>query len=145
MACMDLDNARELVEKHKDLFEKIASEGKFDETVRKIVSKSYFAMLIIKTMFIGTVWWFLSKLDPTCGTFFLLGLAMVQAKFLLDRQFDSFAENIIEVSIELGIGKEEEKKNADTESSERSSDECDSVKDKEAKASEDGDSAKVEA
>ena len=30
---MDLDKARDLVEKHKDLFEKIASEGKFDETV----------------------------------------------------------------------------------------------------------------
>jgi hypothetical protein len=140
---MDLDKARELVEKHKDCFEKIASEGKFDETVRKIVSKSYFVMLIIKTMFIGTVWWFLSKLDPTCGTFFLLGLAMVQAKFLLDRQFDGFAENIIEAAMELEIG-EEEKENADNESSERSGDGCNLVEDKEAKASEDGDSDKAE-
>ena len=113
MACMDLDKARELVEKYKDFFEKIVSEGKFDETVRKIVSKTYFAMLIIKTMFIGTIWLFLSKLDPTYGTFFLLGLAMVQAKFLLDRQFDGFAENIIEAAMELEIGKEEEKENAD--------------------------------
>ena len=94
---MDLDKARDLVEKHKDLLEKIASEGKFDETVRKMMSKVYFVILIIKTVFIGTVWWLLSKLDPTYGTFFLLGLAMVQAKYLLDKDITSFEDNIIEV------------------------------------------------
>lgn len=136
---MDLDKARDLVEKHKDLFEKIASEGKFDETVRKMVSKVYFVMLIIKTVFIGAVWWLLTKWDPTYGTFFLLGLAMAQAKWLLDENFASFEDNIIEAATELGIGKEEHG------NSERSSDECNSAEDKEAKASEDGDSAEAKA
>jgi len=134
---MDLDKARDLVEKHKDLFEKIASKGKFDETVRKMVSKAYFVMLIIKTVFIGAVWWLLTKWDPTYGTFFLLGLAMVQAKWLLEKDFASFEDNIIEAATELGIGKEEHG------NSERSSDECNSAEDKEAKASEDSDSAEA--
>ena len=136
---MDLDKARDLVEKHKDLFEKIASEGKFDETVRKMVSKAYFVMLIIKTVFIGTVWWLLTRWDPTYGTFFLLGLAMAQAKWLLDENFASFEDNIIEAATELGIGKEEHG------NSERSGDECNPAEDKEAKASEDSDSAKAKA
>ena len=38
MACMDLDKARDIVEKHKDLFEKIASKGEFDEIMRKMMS-----------------------------------------------------------------------------------------------------------
>ncbi len=136
---MDLDKARDIVEKHKDLFEKIASEGKFDETVRKMMSKVYFVMLIIKTVFIGTVWWLLTKWDPTYGTFFLLGLAMVQAKYLLDNDITSFEDNIIEAATELGIGKEEHG------NSERFSDECNSAEDKEAKASEDSDSAEAKA
>lgn len=134
---MDLDKARDLVEKHKDLFEKIASEGKFDETVRKMVSKAYFVMLIIKTVFIGAVWWLLTRWDPTYGTFFLLGLVMAQAKWLLDENFASFEDNIIEAATELGIGKEEHG------NSERSGDECNSAEDKEAKASEDSDSAEA--
>ena len=136
---MDLDKARDIVEKHKDLFEKIASEGKFDEAVRKMMSKVYFVMLIIKTVFIGTVWWLLTKWDPTYGIFFLLGLAMVQAKYLLDNDITSFEDNIIEAATELGISKEEHG------NSERSSDECNSAEDKEAKASEDSDSAEAKA
>lgn len=134
---MDLDKARDIVEKHKDLFEKIAFKGKFDETVRKMTSKVYFVMLVIKTVFIGTVWWLLTKWDPTYGTFFLLGLAMVQAKYLLDKDFASFEDNIIEAATELGIGKEEHW------NSERSGNECNSTKDKEAKASEESDQAKA--
>lgn len=136
---MDLDKARDIVEKHKDLFEKIASEGKFDEAVRKMMSKVYFVMLIIKTVFIGTVWWLLTKWDPTYGTFFLLGLAMVQAKYLLDNDITSFEDNIIEAATELGISKEEHG------NSERSSDECNPAEDKEAEASEDSDSAEAKA
>ncbi len=136
---MDLDKARDIVEKHKDLFKKIASEGKFDETVRKMMSKVYFVMLIIKTVLIGTVWWLLTKWDPTYGTFFLLGLAMVQAKYLLDNNITSFEDNIIEAATELGIGKEEHG------NSERSGNECNSAEDKEAKASEDSDSAEAKA
>ena len=134
---MDLDKARDIVEKHKDLFEKIASEGKFDETIRKIVSKAYFVMLIIKMVFIGTVWWLLTRWDPIYGTFFLLGLAMVQAKRLLDKDITSFEDDIIEAATELGIGKEEHV------NSERSSNECNSAEDKKAKASEDRDPAKA--
>lgn len=139
MACIDLDKARDIVEKHKDLFEKIVSEGKFDETVRKMMSKVYFVILITKTVFIGTVWWILTKWDPTYGTFFLLGLAMVQAKYLLDNDITSFEDNIIEAATELGIGKEEHG------NSERSSDERNSAEDKEVKASEDSDSAEAKA
>lgn len=134
---MDLDKARDLVEKHKDLFEKIAYEGKFDETIRKIVSKAYLVILIIKTVFIGTVWWLLTRWDPTYGTFFLLGLAMVQAKYLLDKDITSFEDDIIEAATELGIGKEEHV------NSERSSNECNPAEDKEAKASEDCGPAKA--
>ena len=136
---MDLDKARDIVEKYKDLFEKIASEGRFDEAVRKMMSKVYFVMLIIKTVFIGAVWWLLTKWDPTYGTFFLLGLAMVQAKYLLDKDITGFEDNIIEAATELGIGKEEHG------NSERSGDECNPAEDKEAKASEDGDSAEAKA
>lgn len=139
MACMDLDKARDIVEKHKDLFEKIASEGKFDETLRNMMSKVYFVMLIAKTVFIGTVWWILTTWDPAYGTFFLLGLAMVQAKYLLDKDITSFEDNIIEAATELWIGKEEHG------NSERFSDECNSVEEKEAKANEDSNSAKAEA
>ena len=134
---MDLDKARDIVEKHKDLFEKIASKGEFDEIMRKMMSKVYFVMLITKTMFIGIVWWLLTRWDPTYGAFFLLGLAMVQAKYLLDKDFASFEDNIIEVAAELGISKEEHW------NSERSGDECNSAEDEEAKASEDGDQAKA--
>lgn len=134
---MDLDKAKDLVEKHKDLFEKIASEGKFDETIRKIVSKAYFVMLIIKTVFIGMVWWLLTRWDPIYGTFFLLGLAMVQAKYLLDKNITSFEDDIIEAATEFGICKEEHV------NSEKSSNECNSAEDKEAKASEDCDPTKA--
>ena len=134
---MDLDKARDIVEKHKDLFEKIASEGEFDEIMRKMMSKVYFVMLITKTMFIGIVWWLLTRWDPTYGTFFLLGLAMVQAKYLLDKDITSFEDDIIEAATELGICKEEHV------NSKRSSNECNSAEDKEAKASKDCDQAKA--
>ena len=136
---MDLDKAKDLVEKHKDLFEKIASKGEFDEIMRKMMSKVYFVMLITKTMFIGIVWWLLTRWDPTYGAFFLLGLAMVQAKYLLDKDFASFEDNIIEAATELWLGKEKHG------NSERFSDECNSVEEKEAEANEDSNSAKAEA
>lgn len=103
MACIDQNSAKELVENNKELFKKIASKGNFESSLRKLVNKAYLVLLFLKLALIGVGWLALTKLDSIYGTYFLLGLVMVQAKFLLDAKFVGLEDNILEAAKNAGI------------------------------------------
>lgn len=120
---MDQNSVRELIEKNRDLFEKIASKGNFESNLRKMTSKAYVALLLLKLVFIGAGWLVLTKLDPVYGTYFLVVLAMVQAKMLLDKDFAGLEDNIVEAAKNAGICEDCGNRNL-----EKSSDECSPTK-----------------
>lgn len=120
---MDQNSVRELVENNRELFEKIASKGNFESNLRKMVSKAYIALLLLKLVFIGVSWLALSKLDPVYGTYFLIFLAMVQAKMLLDKDFAGLEDNMVEAAKNAGICEDSGNRNF-----EKSGGECDPTK-----------------
>ena len=120
MAYIDKDSAKELVSKHKELFQNIASKGDFETSLRKIVGKAYLVMLLIKSIFIGSAWWMISLVDPFYGAFFLLVVSLIQAKMLLDRDFRDVGDNIIIAAKESGIVDSEKDINASGENIEKS-------------------------
>ena len=136
MACIDQNSVRELVENNREFFEKIASKGNLESSLRKMVSKAYIALFLLKLVLIGVGWLVLTKLNPVYGTYYLLGLVMVQAKFLLDDKFAGLEDNILEATKSAGICED-----SGNGTFGKSSDECDSTKE----ASEDGDSTKAKA
>jgi len=115
MAYIDEDSAKELVSKHKKLFQNIASKGDFETSLIKIVGKAYLVMLLIKSILIGSAWWMISLADPFYGTFFLLVVSLIQAKMLLDRDFKDVGDNLITAARESGIV-DSEKKDIDASS-----------------------------
>ena len=136
MACIDQNSAKELVENNKELFKKIASKGNFESSLRKLVNKAYLVLLFLKLALIGVGWLALTKLDSIYGTYFLLGLVMVQAKFLLDAKFVGLEDNILEAAKNAGICQ-----NSGNGNLEKSGDECNSTKE----ASEEGNPSKAKA
>ena len=103
MACIDKTDAKELIKKYRNSFEKMASKGDLEIFVRKIVSKCYYTFLLLETLSIGTIWYILSNLNSTYGSFFLLIIALIQSKLLLDNKFDGVEDNILEAAEEVGI------------------------------------------
>lgn len=136
MVCIDQNSVRELVENNREFFKKIASKGNFESSLRKLVNKAYLVLLFLKLALIGIGWLALTKLDPIYGMYFLLGLVMVQAKFLLDAKFVGLEDNIFEAAKNAGICEDSGNGNL-----EKSSDECNSTKE----ASEDSNPTKAKA
>lgn len=136
MACIDQNSVRELVENNREFFKKIASKGNLESSLRKLVNKAYLVLLFLKLALIGVGWLVLTKLDPIYGMYFLLGLVMVQAKFLLDDKFVGLEDNILEAAKNAGICEDSGNGNL-----EKTSDECNSTKE----ASEDSNPTKAKA
>ena len=108
MAYLDKNGTRELVNKHKDLFSKLANSGKgnLQEKIKKIVNQAYMIMLLLKSAIIGVLWWAFSLIDPFYGTFFLFVMAILGTKRALDNIFFEADSNLLEAIEEAGLFKE---------------------------------------
>lgn len=105
MACIDKNCARKLVEKHREMFEKMASgKASFRDCLKKSIERAYIVLLVIRLVLLGSIWWLLASIDQMYGVFYLLLLAFVQAKKLLDAEFVDVESNITEAAAEAGIG-----------------------------------------
>lgn len=117
MAYLDRDDIVKLVRKHHKLFKSLASRETFVLDIESEVSKAQLLLLFVRAVTIGAVWWLLSLLNPMCGTLFLLVTAMIQAKSIIDLEFDDISDRVIEVVKSEGIL-------AEVKDCEKCSDEC---------------------
>lgn len=97
MAYIDKDSARELVKKNWSFIEKsISSSEDYEVQVKEAVGWLHFTLLLVRCCLIGAVWFLLNCLDGFLGCGFLLVVALVQTKNVLDHEFNGVALNIIE-------------------------------------------------
>ena len=97
MAYIDKDNARDLVKKHWSFFENSIKNGDdYTVPIKESVGWLYLILLSVRCIATGGVWLLLSYLDPFLGTGFLLIMALIMEKNVLDFQFEGVEETILE-------------------------------------------------
>ena len=119
MAYIDKDDARDLVKKHWSFFENSIKNGDdYTIPIKESVGWLYLILLSIRCITIGGIWLLLSYLDPFLGTGFLLIIALIIEKEVLDHQFENVEETILEA-----ISEEKKSRSISTSSIEGSNEE----------------------